>query len=368
MSDRVLILGASVRAAAASARRAGLTPFGVDLFADRDTAELCEHVARCPLADYPRGLFDLARRLPPMPWFYTGGLENHPELVSELATERELWGVGTDVLRRVRDPHVLDRVPCHVATFANLVEPSAAALRKPLGGSGGGGIRFHRPGEPRQPGYYYQEYIDGEPRSAVCSAVTARSVTLGVAAQLVGTPWLHAAPFRYAGNVTRPWVDNPVYSWDWDLCQATGLRGLFGLDFIAPPTAPRGYHVVEVNPRYTASVEVHELATGVSLLRRTEPPPPAARVVGKAVYYAARPLAVPESGPWDESLRHCTDVWRRPDFADIPRPGDVIEHGQPVVTLLAEGATEAAVLATLKARAADLDRLFGVPTPEEPSP
>ena len=369
MADRILILGASARAAAASARRAGLEPFAIDLFADADTRRLCECL-RCPPDEYPDGLFQLARQAPPMPWMYTGGLENYPELVGELAKERELWGNGPGVLSAVRHPSALDNLPCHVARFAEVLRPPCEwrfgwperdCVRKPVRGSGGGGIRFARRDDVTHPDFYYQEFIDGPPMSAVFAADSDTPVALGVASQLVGTPWLHARRFQYAGNVTRPWDDNPVWGWSHDLCRVTGLRGLFGLDYIG-----HGMHVVDVNPRYVASVEVHEFATGTSLLRRTQPPPSANRVVGKAIYYAPHRLMVPASGPWDESLAHSADVWRRPDFADIPHPGDVIEPGQPVLTILAEADTETECLRRLQSKAAELDHLFGVPPPCPP--
>jgi predicted ATP-grasp superfamily ATP-dependent carboligase len=359
MADRVLILGASGRAAAASARRAGLTPFAVDLFADRDTLALCEHAERCPPDEYPRGLFERARRLPPMPWLYAGGLENHPDLIGELSAERELWGTGPDAVRLVRDPFAVakmlgSRFP--EVRPADGPPPAGDWLRKPLRGAGGTGVRRADPGEDTSEQHFYQRFVPGEPFS-----LAYRAGPVGFARQLVGTPWLHAGGFRYAGNVSV--IAPPARHRDQVLAAARlraagGVSGLFGLDFVDDGTAT---HTVEVNPRYPASVEVHEFATGVSLLGRAAPPPPARRVVGKAVYYAPHALTVPASGPWDDSLTRYHDVWRRPDFADIPHPGDAIPAGQPVVTLLADGPTEAAVLATLRARAADLDRLWGTP-------
>ena len=100
MTD-VLILGASARAAIHSARRAGLTPHAADLFADRDATAYAT-VRKCDLADYPDGLERLADTFPPMPWLYTGGLENHPELVDRVAAKRPLWGNCSAVLRGVR--------------------------------------------------------------------------------------------------------------------------------------------------------------------------------------------------------------------------------------------------------------------------
>jgi predicted ATP-grasp superfamily ATP-dependent carboligase len=372
VSNPLLIVGASGRAAAASAIRAGFEPFVIDLFADADTVRLCPTL-KCDPADYPHGFIELTKQAPPGPWMYTGGLENYPDVIAAISEGRELWGNGPEVLKLVRDPWVLDGIPKFFAGFAEVLprgDSPAGHVRKLLRGSGGFGIRFAQPGDwGGDPLVYFQKFIDGEPQSAIFFAATRGSapVTLGRTRQLIGTAWLHAHPFQYAGNVSYPWSENPLMGWPFDLCEMSGLRGLFGLDFIHRLIADGNAwqrDVVDVNPRYTASVEPLELAYGVPLLTRTQPPLPASRVVGKAIYYAAVPITFPASGPWDESLRHCTDVWRMPEFADLPHAGSVIEPGQPVFTLFAGAATEAECVNQLRAKAAACDRLFGVPTPE----
>jgi predicted ATP-grasp superfamily ATP-dependent carboligase len=381
VADRVLILGASARAAAASARRAGLDPFAIDLFADADTKQLCDCL-RCPPDRYPEGLFELARQAPPMPWMYTGGLENYPALIVALARERKLWGNGADILHTTRHPFALSALlSVKGLSHPELLRPestppdSTSWLRKPVRSAGGRGIRFADPGELSTPGngYFHQAFIAGPPMSALCAG----RQLLGYTAQLIGTHWLHApSRFCYAGNV------GPI-AFSGDATQDTvltafrlgdraGVTGVYGIDFI--PNGDRAY-IVEVNPRYPASAEVMELAWGLMVLdwhrwfyfRKTVPPvKPKAnnRVVGKAIYYAPHRLTFPASGPWDDSVRHAADVWRRPDFADVPHRGEAIEAGHPVLTILTEANTEAECLARLQSRAAELDRLFGFPTPE----
>lgn len=336
----------------------------IDLFADADTVRLCPTL-KCDPADYPHGFVELAKLAPPGPWMYTGGLENYPDVVAAVSETRPLWGNGPDVLKLVRDPWFLDALPRHVVGFAEVVPrrsdhrlPFRSHLRKPLRGAGGGGIRMATTTDtPDDPDVYFQELVEGVPLSAVFASVHRVPITLGCTFQLIGTPWLHAGRFQYAGNVTRQWERYPVASFDADLCQSSGLSGLFGLDFI-------DRWVVDVNPRYTASVEVLEFAHGVPLLKHDAPPPPASCVFGKAIYYAAAPITFPVSGPWDESLRRCTDVWQMLNYADIPHAGNNIESGQPVFTLFARAITEAECVNQLKVKAAECDRLFGVPTVE----
>ena len=106
MGVDVIVVGASARAAAASARRAGFRPYGIDLFGDADLRAIAP-VVRCPTDRYPHGLPDLLANAPAAPWFYAGGLENHPDLVAVMARLRPLWGNGPDALRRVRSPRAL---------------------------------------------------------------------------------------------------------------------------------------------------------------------------------------------------------------------------------------------------------------------
>src|SRR5262245_1733505 len=96
----IIIAGASARAAAFSALRAGLEPYCFDLFADADLAARCP-VVRLDADGYPHNLLKEIRKSPTGPWMYTGGLENHPRLVDAISRERELWGNGAAVLNQV---------------------------------------------------------------------------------------------------------------------------------------------------------------------------------------------------------------------------------------------------------------------------
>src|SRR4051812_48436504 len=103
--ERLLIFGASSRAAAFSALRAGLAPCCVDRFADADLR------VRCPVrrldGDYPAGFALVERQLPRGRWMYPGGLENPPPLVREIAARRPLWGNDGPALARCRQPAFL---------------------------------------------------------------------------------------------------------------------------------------------------------------------------------------------------------------------------------------------------------------------
>jgi predicted ATP-grasp superfamily ATP-dependent carboligase len=372
MSQRVGVVGASARAAVHSLARADRSAWAVDLFADRDLARVAECIL-CPSDRYPDAIPVLAKQFPSGPVMFAGGLENYPHLISELATHHELWGNRPDVLARVRDPFVLFPALAEsgfaTPQLAPRGEPCPSEgrwLRKPFSSGGGLGIRFARPGESASPHHYFQEFVAGSPMSAQYDGPT----LLGVTEQLVGESWLHAAPFAYCGNIgpvrVAGRVESNLLSAADRFNRAVWLHGLVGIDYIDKGGV---INPVEVNPRYTAAVEVLEHAWhepylamhSQSFVRKAVPvkfQQPALPTVGKAIYYAPRDLHFPHSGPWDADLAGEFDPWRLPAFADIPEPGAGIACGHPVLTFFATGSTPAEVRDRLQSRAAKLDAIL----------
>jgi predicted ATP-grasp superfamily ATP-dependent carboligase len=167
------------------------------------------------------------------------------------------------------------------------------------------------------------------------------------------------------------------------LANGAGLRGLFGVDYILKEDTP---WPVEVNPRYTASVEMLEYGLGrvaLALHRQAFDPAPSTETrpagqsmlpnpqtgrlpfAGKAILFARAPLVFPSVGPWLNTLEQIpiraarADFWDMPSFADIPPAGQRIEAGRPILSFFARAESVAACLDQLREMAADLDRLFG---------
>jgi len=372
----LLILGASVRAAAQSALRAGLRPWGADLFGDTDLPVGCRFER---ISDYPDGFLHVAERGPAGPWMYTGALENRPELVESISRNRPLWGNSADVLHAVRSP---ERV-VEVLHAAGLPCPAVCSsgnhlggdwLVKPRAGAAGRGIaRWSRGMGQVSSRYYLQERIEGEACAALYLGADNGAVFLGVTRQLVGEDWLHAKYFQYCGSIGPLPLASQTHERFEQLGKALAagfhLRGLFGVDCVVRDGVP---FPVEVNPRYTASVEVLELACGASALDghrhaydtsslmslpvwQHQP----TDAVGKAILFARSPLVFPEMGPW--LAGHTTDVWRVPAFADIPAAGTKIPRGKPILTFFARGGTLEECENRLRHSARDLDRLLFAP-------
>ncbi len=367
----VLIVGASARAAAFSALRAGLSPWCADLFADSDLRERCP-VIRVP-GHYPSGFLGLMDRDVPGPWMYTGGLENHALLVGRMQAIRRLWGNGPAALIRARDPETLAGaataagLPCPALTLSGHVVGSGAWLHKPRAGAGGAGIRHATAGEPIATGWYAQEFVTGVPASAVFVAISGKSICLGLTRQLVGETWLNAPPFRYCGSIgaigTSPRLAERLRHLGALLTRRASLMGLFGVDGLLDGDT---FRPVEVNPRYPASVEILELSTGVRALDLHRcafefvsgplPVPSSPKsVVGKAIVYAVEDGVFPEVGPWLDGLgAHALDAI--PEFADVPCAGEPLARGHPVLTVFASGSTPAECERNLRIRVADVTR------------
>lgn len=377
---RLIVLGASARAAAWSAARAGFEPHAIDLFADRDLKALCPAVR---IERYPHDFWRAMKKAPEVPWIYTGGLENYPRLVARLSELRPLWGNSADTLRAIRDPWRLRQVlweegiPCPDLIFSSGPQ-SRKWLLKPRRGSGGLGVRLATAGDLAWPakGAVFQEYVEGESCSATYVAARGEAVLLGATRQLIGRDWGLAPKFLYLGSL-GPLPLSAIETAKLVhlgnvLTRRFNVVGLFGIDFIRTHDE---LWPIEVNPRYTASVEVLERVTGSSFMNfhaaacvRGQVPPsspdPAGICAGKAVIYARRDCSwgreslAANSAPLAANLippktpDPLATAW--PTIADIPHDGQQFQAGQPIATVLATGDTLSGVAQLLRKRQAAL--------------
>lgn len=352
----LLIIGASARAAAASALRAGLAPRCVDFFADRDLASLCP-VERVEWDHSAGDLERTARGSHGDAWIFTGPLENHPEVVARISRSIPLMGTGPEALRAIRDPLRLAKVlrenglEVPDACFSPAGLPRDGSwLVKPVASGGGRLVRvLDNHCEWIQEPNYFQRRLDGPCFSALFIANRGSAELVGVTKQLVGAP---RDPFGYRGSIgpcqTSEDLSERLRRIGRTLASSFRLAGWFGVDYVLHGDRP---WPVEVNPRYVASIEVYEHATGRQLMldhlracgltsdeqlttsRRmaTDGPP----VVGKAILYAHRDFVFPDT-PVPDQLK--LDPFVIPELADVPWPGTRIEPGQAVLTVLTSGA------------------------------
>ena len=348
---RLVVAGMSTRAAAESAARAGYDVTSLDAYGDLDQHPAVRVVslprdAGVPFT--PRAAAHASRSLEADAVAYLSSFENHPRAVQTLANDRALWGNPPGVLRRVRDPFLLADVlrrrgfsiPAILTTTPNR---GGRFLVKPLRSGGGHRVRqwTARARVPR--GHYIQELIDGTPGSIVFVAAGGRAVPLGISRQLIGAPAFGSSGYRYCGNILEPasgsGVDR-VFATASELAQAVSeefqLVGVNGIDFIARDGVP---YPIEVNPRWSSSMELVEHADGVSVFGAhaaacTHGGLPAFDLVsarrgqrpyGKAIVFAR-----------EDSIAGDTRSWLHdPGVRDVPHPGERIAAGQPICTVFA---------------------------------
>jgi predicted ATP-grasp superfamily ATP-dependent carboligase len=267
----------------------------------------------------------------------------------------------------VRDPFALAgvfRQRCFrfPPTVKELSKPTADPqeqfiLKKPVRSCGGLRIQIVGGPQPASAGYYYQDYVRGSPWSAVFASVGGKCQLLGVSRQIEG----EFGKFIYRGSIAAG-NDFP----DREMCLRLGalvatefeLRGLFNIDLIHNS---QGWWPLEVNPRYSASIEVLERATGLESvalhaaafdnkahLRELPPRSSPAKSAGKAIVYADGDGRVPRS--FDRLVHewHGASAW--PGIADLPRIDESIKKGQPVCSVFAEGESDEEVARTLNDR------------------
>jgi uncharacterized protein len=374
--EHVLIVGVTVRALAVSAARAGYKVTAVDAFGDLDLRKVATVI---PLrvehgAGYsPLAAVRAARAVPAALVAYTSNFENYPAAVAELTGHRRLLGNPPTVLSQIRNPFELMRVLRRrgAATPGTRATPPLARpapgswLLKPRRSGGGHGTRIWCHGEPVPRTQYLQERIAGIPGSVVFAADGRRAVTLGLTRQLVGNARLGAHGFRYCGSL----FGNPsgLFRQGEELLEAAralvagltaefGLVGLNGMDFVARGGVP---YPIEVNPRYSASMELIERAHGLSMFEALvracggilpPAPPPTAEVEGKAIVFARRDVTLGDTRRW---IDHGS-------FADVPHPGERIHRGHPICTVFAKGSGPESCHRLLMRRAASVYRVAGV--------
>lgn len=382
----VVILGASVRAFAASAVRAGWTVHAADLFCDADLATVTTSCRR--VSDYPAGLFAPANDFPAGPWCYTGAIENHPDLIERIAATRPLAGNAAAVVRRVRDPAMLatslaDAGLRYPATFptADGLPTDGSFIVKPRSSAGGHGIVRWTRGSAEDRGrgsatHLWQRWVDGLPMAAAYCLGKGTATLLGASRQLLGAAWCHAAHHVYCGSVAMPLESLPDRARDELLylgrllAEWFGLVGAVGVDFIVGADA--SITVIEVNPRPTSSMELVERATGASIagvhLDACGFPSPttpdaliSAGTWSKAILFAPQDLAI--DAPLLDRLDRLARPWTHEDgwpaLADIPQPGQVITRGRPILTLFARGESAEDSLARLLARTLSAGKTTG---------
>ena len=344
-----------------SAVHSGYPIIAVDAFGDQDLSRLADSYSLHRDSHSPysaQALYRASRNFDYDAVAYTSNLENHPEILGRLAGDRPIIGNRPSAIVSVRNWKVLFSrlrqagfsVPDTIfADEGRSIDANHKWLIKPVLSGGGHGIAFLQGGARVGHSVMIQEYIPGKSCSAAFVANGRESRLIGITEQLTGLHHFNSHGFRYCGNIlplpeSLPSDDGKRVLYQVSrlttfLVQEYGLMGVNGIDFILN----EGRVVLtEVNPRYSASMELMEQAYNLpvfhlhvqAVLNGTLPDfdlgthmEPAA-FFGKGILYAGIDCVMPDTSGWGfRSIR------------DIPVPGETVREGSPVCTILTKRST-----------------------------
>ncbi|MGH8520527.1 MAG: ATP-grasp domain-containing protein [Gammaproteobacteria bacterium] len=335
-----LIIGQSGRALAQSAHQSRAAVHVVDLFADRDTHDWARSVTRVPPGSWG---FDREALCAAIERVGAGdriagvvagsGFEQDPTLLDVLPAGTELLGNAAEIVRSVKDPvsffGALSRLGIpYPETRSSPAGDSRGWLRKRIGGSGGMHVLPLGADGQCPPGHFLQRAVAGRAHSVIFAANGRRAAIVGYNAI-----WQEPGRFTYRGAIADrslpARVRTDLAEGILELTAAFGLRGLCGADFIVDDD--ERWVLLEINPRPTASFELHERDGGlftvhVDACRGRLPVRISAqekKIAAVRVLYAPHALRIPR--PWRG--------WSR----DWPAPGTRVRAGEPICTVHAAG-------------------------------
>lgn len=364
---KILLVGVSARAMAASAVRSGYDVVALDAFGDLDLQALCNGYSLrrdFHQAYSAKGLYQASQKLQFEGVAYTANFENYPKLVEAFSQQKQLLGNPPDVLKRVRNWaklfEVLNKAGfCTPETWYSLngrqPDPQRNWLQKPRRGGGGQHVQVWKNGQSIGRGMLLQEQIEGQVCSAQFVANGKEAVVLGLTEQLIGRPEFGAQGFMYCGNIL-PLPEKSEAAAILDqarqiinlLTREFELVGVNGMDFIL---SKGEIYPIEINPRFTAAMELVESAYGlpvfdlhIKALTQGELPEfhlekakqPTMKYYAKTILYAKKDGRAPN-----------TNVWIRRGYRDVPHPGERLVLGKPICTILASADTPADCLPDL---------------------
>lgn len=353
-----IVVGASCRALAESLFAAGFEITALDFFADRDLKEIAECISISSFDD------ELNLNLLPThgTLFLGGGTEHLGRLVRSLADRYPLAGPSLDQITQLRDRSSWTRwasvsgiafpvtfTPGEWMRMTVLDRKSKRWLAKPIASGGGLGIaeiqtdddlRFS---SDKRNDYLVQEWIKGESISAIYLANGREVCSMATFLSITEKQWDATTPFLYRGSFGPVQFSDSVQSklqaYGETVFQELPWRGWIQADFIVD--SANHLHLLEINPRWSASMELWERSANSNLARwwlDSEGclPTAGSEPILKVIVYAKKAFLVDQL--WSDKLlnmrfenRHRNmGIWA----ADIPTPGAPIPEGGPICSLM----------------------------------
>jgi uncharacterized protein len=333
--EYIIIAAGSGGMLAQAVKKSGRKPLVIDLFADQDTQEIAEdfrpitslaveHVA--PAIDY------FVNNYPAADLIYGSGFEYHPESLSYLHSRLNI--IGNDpasfgnILNKKHFFSVLDRLEiAHPEVCFSPPVHEDDWLVKPMLGQGGLGIRHYRQGDAACSSVYWQKYLTGIPYSVLFLANGQETQFIGFNRQWT-TALSESEAFVFSGVMTCTDLPNQQERMMSDilnkLVSVLNLKGLNSLDFIQ---VGNKCHVLEINPRPSASMQLYDgdlLSAHIFACRGlfAGALPIQSGYKGYQIVYALKDLMIPDLFEWPDGCM------------DLPCAGAIIRTGQPICSII----------------------------------
>ncbi|RCW48746.1 MULTISPECIES: ATP-grasp domain-containing protein [unclassified Halanaerobium] len=375
---KVLVSGFSGRALSETAAKAGCDVSCIDFFGDLDLKKFCSRsfsIKRNSAGQNysTEGLLKLIEKHYDKEQYfvYSSDWDNRPELLNKVLAEKEikLLGNSAEVLKKISSKVSREKgsdifsylkkrgfnLPEIIKTGEELkkqsrINPDRKYLLKPYLSGGGKNITVYNNLNKAQKeidtemwgNFYLQQYIEGRVSSAIFAADGRSAEILGITEQLKDLNFQNS--FRYGGNLlirSTSDIIKKLQNMAESLSREYGLKGISGIDFIL---APDGIYFIELNPRFTAAVELLLPIFGKELfnlyfsssidenLREkfifSEMP-----LYAKVIYYAKSNLTVKKEITKLLDYKEI-NMSGKYEFRDLPHPGEYIEKTSPVCTVL----------------------------------
>jgi predicted ATP-grasp superfamily ATP-dependent carboligase len=354
MQQHVLVAGFSTRHVVQSAYRTGYITYAVDHFCDQDLFWYTRDRMRFEeLDEIPECIRILCEKYPIDYLVVTSGAEH-------LRSRVPLLGTPPDRLERLLDKQKTHRLfeELGIPTPSLITDDRYPVMAKPVTGAGGWRNRILRNEAEKRawmqefpdiPGIY-QQIVEGMPASVscVCNGTHARAVAVNEQLLRGSTD----APYGFSGCITpiiHPKVKEMI-SLAEKAAGESGCVGSIGVDFVLSEEI----WAIEINPRFQATLDTVEMATGLNLfdlhIRACSGEIPVRQPVTRR--FAARSILFA-----DRDLVLETDLTRfAPSVADIPWPGTHFEEGNAVVSVFGSGPTRETAEKTLNTNITSIRR------------
>lgn len=280
MRQRILLVGASVRAAIESATKAGYCVNAFDLFADQDSVAAVEQSPGSQLMKVEN--FESPEIVRATKYcdvaVLLGGVETRIELVRRIGNKIRIAGTTPDCLERLHREkdvfeflHLSNITSPSVKTKLGQNDPPELWLRKQNGSASGNGVRNVTDEDlgSEQVGSYFQQVIKGANWSATFVSIGSKDSTgrngnrstfmLSHSMQLVGDARLGCGEFCYCGSIESNQLPKEqrqlMHACASAIASEFGIKGIWGIDFVTTATQ---VFPVDINCRMTASLEIVE--------------------------------------------------------------------------------------------------------------